>query len=200
MRKTILTLLLMLSAATLSAQIVPKMNALYLPFGIFNPAVEFPLSPRYTYQAEIVYSPWLGFHENGMHKPLHFGIFLNEVRRYFGERNKGWYAAANAGAMGFNLSKPYLSGGKLRFYDGTAKGFGLMLGICGGYEYRINDKWLIDCYFGWSFTASWYNGYFADGSINMTPHGHENDNPPDPFNGSNEYYPNKIGVSVGYRF
>jgi hypothetical protein len=34
----------------------------------------------------------------------------------------------------------------------------------------------------------------------MYPEGHENDNPPDPWNGSAEWYPNKVGISLGYIF
>ena len=46
---------------------------------------------------------------------------------------------------------------------------------------------------------SHYNGYSFDGEIYMHPHRPVQPEHPDPFNGSSEWYPNKIGVSIGYR-
>ncbi|MBQ6581279.1 MAG: hypothetical protein IIX32_04720, partial [Alistipes sp.] len=46
---------------------------------------------------------------------------------------------------------------------------------------------------------SWYNRYESDGDIIMHPNGHEHHIKPDPFNGSVEVMPLKLGVSFGYR-
>ena len=39
----------------------------------------------------------------------------------------------------------------------------------------------------------------GDGQVDMYPHRPVQPEHPDPFNGSSEWYPNKIGVSIGYR-
>lgn len=38
-----------------------------------------------------------------------------------------------------------------------------------------------------------------DGKIDMDPGHQVEPKYPDPFNGSSEWYPNKIGLSIGYR-
>lgn len=68
-----------------------------------------------------------------------FGIFMNEYRRYFKQHNTGWYVGANVGMMAFKMSKPTFAGGKLGLQDRYSKGYGLMFGVCGGYEYRFAD-------------------------------------------------------------
>lgn len=188
------------------AQAYVKLNVVYALAGVVNPAVEFPLSDKSTLQSEIVWSPWESVTLNGRSGPMKFGIILNEYRRYFERRNEGWYLAANAGGMAFHMTKPYWEKGP-RLQQKSAKGYGIMLGVAVGHEWRISERWLIDAYFGWSFMSSWYNGYsLADGLIEgnytydkgeliLHPIGHEHD----PWNGSAEWMPNKIGISIGYR-
>jgi len=189
-----------------TAQTYVKLNGLYALAGIVNPAVEFPIFAKSTFQAEIVWSPWESVTINGRSGPMKFGIFLNEYRRYFRQRNEGWYLAANAGGMAFNMTKPYWEQG-LRLQQKSAKGYGIMFGLAVGHEWKIHSRWIIDAYFGWSFMSSWYNGYslvdgliegdytYNKGELILHPIGHEHD----PWNGSAEWLPNKIGISVGYR-
>ena len=194
----ILPLLILLAGAYgAKGQTYVKLNALYALAGVINPAVEFRISPHSTFQSEIVYSPWQAIRDHGVNKPMHFGILMNEYRRYFKEHNRGWYLGLNAGMMAFKMSKPEIRRGKLRLEDRYSKGYGLMVGLCGGYEYTFNKRWVLDAYIGWSYMASWYNGYNLDGSIQMYPHRPVQPEHPDPFNGSAEWYPNKIGLSIG---
>ncbi len=193
-------------ALAANAQTYIKLNGLYALAGVVNPAVEFPLSERSTFQAEIVVSPWTSVTLGGRSGPMRFGIFLNEYRRYFGERNRGWYLGANAGGMAFHMTKPYWERG-VRLQQKSAKGYGMMFGAAIGRQWRLGERWLIDAFFGWSFTSSFYNGYslvdglveggriYNKGELILRPAGHEHD----PFNGSAEWLPNKIGVSIGYR-
>ena len=174
-----------------------KLNGLYALVGVINPAVEIRVSDRWTYQAEIVYSPWQSINDHGVSKPMHFGICLNEIRRYFRERNDGWYVGLNAGMMLFKMSKPELRQGRLYLENRYSKGGGLMVGLCVGYEYAFARKWVLDAYLGWAYMLSWYNGYSLDGKVDLYPHRPEMPAYPDPYNGSGEWYPNKIGVSVG---
>lgn len=180
-----------------SAQGYVKLNLPYALVGVVNPAVEFAVTPHSTLQTEVVISPWESF--NGHH--MTFGILMGEYRRYFRAHNDGWYLGANLGMMAFDMSKPYREGWKLKFENRYCKGYGMMIGLCVGYEYRFRERWLVDAFLGWAYMSSFYNGYAMNGEIDMHPHRPAWKEPehPDPFNGSSEWYPNKIGVSIGYR-
>ena len=80
---------ILLSAQRSEAQTYVKLNGLYALVGVINPAVEFRLSPHSTFQSEFVCSPWKSIEHNGAHKPMLFGIFMNEYRRYFKRHNTG---------------------------------------------------------------------------------------------------------------
>ena len=172
-----------------------KLNALYAALGVINPAVEFAITPKSSLQTDIVISPWKSI--NGKH--MNFAIFMGEYRRYFKAHNDGWYLGANIGMMAFDMTKPFIKDWKLQFENRYCKGYGMMIGLCVGYEYRFRERWLIDAYFGWAWMDSHYNGYSFEGETDMFPHRPEQPEFPDPFNGSSEWYPNKIGVSIGYR-
>ena len=200
--KNIAKLLLLLAlrvcgARQAQAQTYAKLNGLYALVGGINPAFEFTLSPKSTFQTELVISPWKEVGSNGKH--MLFGIFMNEYRRYFRQHNDGWYLAGNVGMMAFDMSKPEFRSGKLRLEDRYCKGYGMMIGLCVGYEHQFGERWLLDAFFGWAWMDSHYNGYSFDGEIDMNPHRPVQPKHPDPFNGSSEWYPNKIGVSIGYR-
>ena len=68
-------------ASKISAQTYVKLNGLYALVGVVNPAVEFTISPKSTFQTEIVVSPWESVNN---HHAL-FCIFMGEYRRYFKE-------------------------------------------------------------------------------------------------------------------
>lgn len=196
--KTLLILFaLSLPTQRLDAQIYAKLNGLYALVGVINPAVEFTVSPKSTFQTEIVFSPWKYVNDHGVDKPMKFGILMTEYRRYFKQHNRGWYLGANMGMMGFKMSKPQFSDGWF-LENRYSKGYGMMIGICSGFEYQFADRWLLDAYFGWSYMLSWYNGYSLDGTIDLYPHRPVQLEKPDPFNGSHEWLPNKIGVSIGF--
>ena len=172
-----------------------KLNALYALVGVVNPSVEFAISPKSTLQTDIVVSPWKSINQ----KHMTFAIFMGEYRRYFKEHNRGWYLGANIGMMAFDMSKPYIEGWKLKFEDRYCKGYGMMIGLCVGYEHQFGERCLLDAFFGWAWMDSHYNGYSFDGKVDMYPHRPVQPENPDPFNGSSEWYPNKLGVSIGYR-
>lgn len=178
-------------AGSADAQVYGKLNALYACVGIVNPQVELGLSQHSTFQTELVVSP----HKRifGDHHFM-FGILMNEYRYYFREHNNGFYLGANGSVEMFNMSKPEIKRG-FKLQDRYCKGYGFMLGVVAGYEYRFCERWLLDAFVGFGYIASWYNGYSLDGTLELHPHGHEDD----PFNGSAEWLPNKIGLSIGYR-
>jgi hypothetical protein len=206
MSKRLLFMLLLCIATGAQAQTYVKMNALYALGGVVNPAVEFRISPKSTWQSEIVLSPWNSVTINGRQGPMRFGILMNEYRRYFRTHHDGWYLAANIGGMAFNMTKPYWDNG-LQLQQKSTKGYGMMAGLAAGYQRPIGRRWVMDLYFGWAFMSSFYNGYaltdglvegehtYSRGELILHPSRHEHD----PFNGSAEWLPNKIGISFGYR-
>lgn len=179
-----------------SAQIYVKLNCLYAVVGVVNPQIEFVAAPHSTISLDATFSPWRSV--NGHH--MQFGMFTGEYRYYFRQATQGWYLSANAGLTGFDISKPQLFENDkfFSFKGGYSKGFGVMLGIGVGYSHRFRERWVVDVFVAVDWFRSWYNGYFKNGEINMNPHGHEDYRYPDPFNGSSEFLPSKIGVSIGY--
>ena len=140
MKKYTALLLLLLPAllgsGSAAAQGYVKLNGLYALAGVINPAVEFAISPKSTLQTEIVVSPWKSI--NGKH--MKFGILMGEYRRYFKEHSRGWYLGANLGMMAFDMSKPYLAHGSIKFENRYCKGYGMMIGLCVGYEYQFCER------------------------------------------------------------
>ena len=195
---TILALCVALSTyGGAQAQTYFKLNGLYALAGVINPQFEFVISPHSAVQFEAVYSPWRSICGNH----AHFGFFMGEYRYYFREAAKGWYVSGNAGLMGFDVSKPRLfyNGKLLDFKDSYSKGFGILVGLGAGYQYTFKERWVVDAFIAIDFFRSWYNGYYHDGRIEMHPQGHEDYIYPDPFNGSSEFVPAKVGVSIGYK-
>ncbi|MDR0510216.1 MAG: DUF3575 domain-containing protein [Rikenellaceae bacterium] len=186
--------------AALPAQSYGKLNALYASLGLINPQVEFTLSPRMSFQTEFIYSPWRYVREKGVDKPMQFGIFLNEARWFFRGAGDGWYGCANFGMHAFKISKPVLCDGYI-FANRYGKGWGMQFGFGFGYERRFGPsrRWIVDAFLSVAWMGSSYNGYSLDDNIDLYPHGHDPwPAPPDPYNGSGEWLPNKIGASIGY--
>ncbi len=185
----------LLHPATAAAQIYVKLNGLYALVGVVNPAVEFRLGERSAFQTEFVYSPWKSIRVDGVSKPMHFGIFMNEYRYYL----RHWYVGGNVGMAAFRMSKPYIEEWRIRLEHRYSKGYGFLFGACAGYERTFRERWVFDVFLGWSWMTSFYNGYDLDGRTQMEPHRPAPPQHPDPVNGSSEWYPNKLGISVGLR-
>lgn len=68
---------------------------------------------------------------------------------------------------------------------------------------------MLDAFVGFGYLASYYNGYslvdglieggqvYNKGELILTPHRKQQPDPLDPFNGSAEWLPSKIGLSFG---
>ncbi len=195
MKRLVLLVVASLVAASASSQIYVKLNALYAVVGVINPSLEAVVTPNSSLAVDITYSPWRsirGHHAN-------FGFFLGEYRYYFKQAAKGWYVSGNLGLGAFDISKPTTTTGHLHIKKGYGKGFGIMGGIGAGYQHTFRERWVVDAFIAVDFMRSWYNGYAENGEIVMNPQGHEDYLHPDPFNGSSEFIPAKVGVSIGYR-
>lgn len=195
MKRILLLMVSALAFSSASSQIYLKLNALYAVVGVINPSLEAVVTPNSSLAVDITYSPWRsirGHHAN-------FGFFLGEYRYYFKEAARGWYVSANLGLGAFDISKPSTTTGQIAIKNGYGKGFGIMAGIGAGYQHTFRERWVVDAFVAFDFMRSWYNGYASTGEIIMNPQGHEDYLHPDPFNGSSEFIPAKVGVSIGYR-
>ena len=206
MKKTIFALLLAVAMMAMpmvsQAQIYAKLNALYAIAGVVNPQLEFVVGPHSSISIDPMFSP----HKTikwGDRDDIHalFGILQAEYRYYINREVKGFYVSANAGMQAFDMSRPYLfQNNKLvTFEEGFGRGFGMMVGIGFGYSHHFKERWVVDAFFAFNRMWSWYNDYFANGEINMFPRHQKEPKFPDPFNGSAEWLPSKIGVSIGYK-
>ena len=184
------------------AQIYAKLNALYAVVGVINPQLEFVVGPHSSVSIDPMFSPYRTIRwgdRNDIH--AQFGILQTEYRYYIKPEARGFYVSANAGMQAFDLSRPYLfQNGKLvTFEQGFGRGFGLMVGIGIGYSHTFKERWVVDAFFAFGRMWSWYNDYLANGEINLFPRHQKEPKFPDPFNGSAEWLPSKIGVSIGYK-
>ena len=196
------TLAILAIPAVAKSQIYAKLNALYAVAGVVNPQLEFVVGPHSSVSIDPMFSPYKSI-SIGKYKDVHalFGILQTEYRFYIKREAKGFYVSANAGMQAFDMSRPYLfQGGKLvTFEQGFGRGFGVMAGIGVGYSHHFKERWVVDAFFAFDRMWSWYNDYNADGSINLFPRHQHEPKFPDPFNGSAEWLPSKIGVSIGYK-
>ena len=206
MKKTISIALLAVAMLALpsvaKSQIYAKVNALYACVGIINPQLEFVVGPHSSISIDPMFSP----HKTikwGNRDDIHarFGIFQTEYRFYINREVRGFYISANAGMHAFDMTRPFffLNGKTISFEQGYGKGWGLMVGLGIGYSHTFKERWVVDAFFAFDRMWSRYNDYFKNGEINLFPaHQHETKYP-DPYNGSAEWLPSKIGVSIGYK-
>ena len=184
------------------AQIYAKLNALYALAGVVNPQLEFVVGPHSSISIDPMISPHKRL-KLGERDDIHalFGILQTEYRYYIKREAKGFYVSANAGMQAFDMTRPYFFANNkiISFEPGYGRGFGLMVGIGIGYSHHFKERWVVDAFFAFNRMWSWYNDYLENGQINMFP-SHQNEPKfPDPFNGSAEWLPSKIGVSIGYK-
>lgn len=180
MKKAILALALIISTSCAAmAQTSIKTNALYWMAGVPNASLEVGFARKWSYNVDLVYSPWERFLDN---KPLIIGQFINEVRFYPKQVNKGFYVGGYAAGHGFKMSKWNYG------YDRYQIGYGISLGVSVGYELPISNRWLVDFYAGGGWQLSWYRGFnYPSGDMYIG------------WNASGEWIPYKIGVAFSYR-
>ena len=198
----LLAVAIMAMPSVAKGQIYAKLNALYAVGGVINPQLEFVVGPHSSVSIDPMFSPYKSINL-GKYKDIHalFGILQAEYRFYINREAKGFYVSANAGMQAFDMTRPYLfnNGKILSFESGYGRGFGMMAGIGIGYSHHFKERWVVDAFLAFDRMWSWYNDYNADGSINLFPRHQREPKFPDPFNGSAEWLPSKIGVSIGYK-
>ncbi|WP_336958596.1 DUF3575 domain-containing protein [Chryseobacterium contaminans] len=174
-----------------------KGNALFLPIGIFNLGIEKQISPKYTLQGDVFISPWKSFagHE------LQFYSVSAEGRYYFKEAFKHWYIGVNLSVAAYNAAKwNYWNDDITQKEDGEyimnsnlyQKGYSIMLGITGGYQFQLSDRWNLDLYATIGTSQSFYKGYDRTTGRRYDV--------AEKFNKSGEIIPYRGGVMISYKF
>lgn len=174
-----------------------KANAVFLPIGIVNVALEHQISKKYTVQADVFISPWKSF---AGHKLQNYSIGV-EGRYYFNEAFKHWYIGANITGSAFNLQKwNYWNDNISESEDGLTthinsnlyqKGYSIALGVTGGYQFQLSERWNMDIYATVGTSQGFYKGY--DRSTG------ERYDAADKYNKSGEIIPYRGGIMISYK-
>ena len=188
--------------AVSQAQIYAKLNALYAVVGIINPQLEFVVGPHSSISIDPMFSPYKTI-KWGERDDIHarFGIFQTEYRFYIKREVRGFYVSANVGMQAFDMTRPFFFHGDklITFEPGFGRGWGMMAGLGIGYSHTFKERWVVDAFFAFNRMWSRYNDYKSNGEINLFPMHPYEIKYPDPYNGSAEWLPSKIGVSIGYK-
>ena len=181
MKKIFFSLVVLFSIQSQSQTYI-KVNALTTLLTIPNIGIETSIGKKSTFQFDILASPWKSI--NG--KPQQFYMFIPEYRYHFHEKNNGFYIGTHIGAIKFNFQKwNYLNTDKYQ------KGFGYIVGATIGYQTKINDKFMLDCFFGGGNQQGFYKGYLLSSGERYDGAEH--------YNKSGEWLPYRGGVMVSYK-
>lgn len=161
------------------AQTRLKANMVYWAVGIVNASVETKLSSHWTFNGELVYSPWKSI--DGNH--FEFLQIIPEARYYVKSAFDGFYLGGYGSFQFFDMTKwNYWNQHKYQ------RGRGFSLGLNIGYAYSIDDTWGIDVYIGAGWQNSQYRGY--DTRTHEMYVG---------WNGSGEWLPYRLGIALSYQ-
>jgi len=174
-----------------------KGNALFIPIGIVNLAMEHQLSKKFTVQGDVLISPWKSF---AGHELQYYSVSA-EGRYYFNEAFKHWYAGINIAASSFVLQKwdywsdgPYYNNFGEVFVTSNLyqKGYSVIFGVTLGYQFKVSDRWNIDLYGTLGTSQDFYKGY------DRTT-GERYDRKDNNFNRSGEILPYRGGIMISYK-
>lgn len=174
-----------------------KGNAVLIPIGIVNLGLEHQLSKKITVQGDVLISPWKSF---AGHELQYYSISL-EGRYYFDAAFKHWYLGANIAGSHFNAQKWNYWNDSIGIDEETGiarknsdlyqKGYSVIFGITGGYQFTISDRWNIDIYASIGSSQDFYKGYDrarGDRYDKATK-----------YNKSGEFLPYRGGVMISYK-
>ncbi len=157
-----------------------KANAAYWLVGIVNVSVETSLAGKFTFNGDVVYSPWKSVKGNG----FHFMQIIPEVRYYPRGGFNGFYVGAYvAHHRFFRITKwNYINKGYYQVGNGYSAGAVI------GLQVPINQRWSLDVYAGGGFQDSGYRGYHT-----------RDDSESVGWNRSGEWLPYKLGISFALK-
>jgi len=174
-----------------------KGNALLIPIGIVNVGLEHQLSKKFTVQGDVLISPWKSF---AGHELQYYSLSL-EGRYYFDEAFKHWYIGANIAGSRFiaqkwnywkdGLTTDEVTGITYNQSDLYQKGYSIIFGITGGYQFKVSDRLNIDLYASIGSSQDFYKGY--DRTTGKRYDHAEG------YNKSGEIVPYRGGVMISYK-
>lgn len=173
-----------------------KGNALLAPIGVINVGVEKQLTSKITLQGDVLVSPWKSF---AGHEMQYYSLSA-EGRYYFNQAFKGFYVGANIAVSAFNAQKwSYWSDNPVTDDRGKTfitsnlyqKGYSFILGITGGYQFRLSDRLNMDIYATVGSSQDFYKGY--DRSTG------DRYDYAQKFNKSGEIIPYRGGIMISYK-
>ncbi|WP_258561891.1 DUF3575 domain-containing protein [Chryseobacterium chendengshani] len=182
-----------------SKKIYVKGNALLIPIGVVNAGLEYQLSTKFTMQGDVLISPWKSF--AGHEAQIYMGTI--EGRYYFKEAFKGWHVGGNFSFGTYVVQKPnywndsqYVDaqvGASTPYINSQLyqKGFSFLIGVEGGYQFRLADNWNMDIFAGVGTSQDFYKGYVRGTG--------ERYDSADGYNRSGEIIPYRGGVMISYR-
>lgn len=176
-----------------------KANAVFLPVGMLNAALEMQISDKMTLQPEVFISPWKSF----MGKYAQMYLAGMDTRYYFNEAFKHFYVGANVSAARFVVQKSnYWSDGPYQHTETSPiyvtsdlyqDGYSVVIGAVAGYQWQVNSNWNLDLFVGAGSAQSFYKGYHKVLGVRY-------DTEPDrEWNRSGEFLPYRGGVMISYK-
>ena len=176
-----------------------KGNALFIPIGIINVGAEYQVTQNITMQGDLFISPWKSFsgHE------LEYYMLGFDGRYYFKEAFKGWYLGANISVSAFKLQKWNYWNDDYYFDEELnqptnhinsnlyQKGYSVIIGAVGGYQFKIGDRWNMDIYAGVGNSQDFYKGFDRTTG--------ERYDKAVKWNKSGEWIPYKGGIMLSYK-
>lgn len=182
MKKTVFLVLLALFCSTVFGQTYVKVNAFSTLLTLPNIGIETSLGTNSTFQFDILASFWKSVNDN----PRQIYIFIPEYRYHLQEKHHGFYIGAHIGATIFNFQKwNYLN---TNLYQ---RGFGYLIGATIGYQKKINNRFVLDCFLGGGSSQGFYKGYFIGTQTRYESAKN--------YNKSGEWIPYRGGVMISYR-
>lgn len=179
MKKLLLLFLFILFFLNSFSQTDLKWNAAYWAVGITNMSVETKIANKWTFNSDLIYSPWKSIEGNH----FEFAQIIPEIRFYTKKAFDGVYCGIYGSFQLFNITKwNYWNKGRHQIGNGFA------FGITIGYKYQINPQLGLDSYIGAGRQASHYRGYTTSTGEQYVG-----------WNGSGEWLPYKIGIAISYR-
>ena len=176
-----------------------KANAVFLPVGMLNAAVEMQISDKMTLQPEVFISPWKSF----MGKYAQMYLAGMDTRYYFNEAFKHFYVGANVSAARFKVQKfNYWSDGPYQYTETSPiyvtsdlyqDGYSVVVGAVAGYQWQVSSNWNLDLFVGAGSAQSFYKGYHKVFGVRY-------DTEPDrEWNRSGEFLPYRGGLMISYK-
>ncbi|WP_413998456.1 DUF3575 domain-containing protein [Flavobacterium sp. W1B] len=181
MKKLLVFTILFFSIQSQSQTYV-KGNVFTTLLTIPNLGIETSIGGKSTLSFDVLASPWKSLDN----KPFQFYTFTSEYRYHFNENYKGFYVGANIGGSKFNFQKwNYLN------TDMYEKGMGYFAGATVGYQVKLNEKFMLDCFLGGGWHQGFYKGYLISTGERYEKAQH--------YNKSGEWLPYRGGVMVSYK-